>query len=276
MSHIAAERTATIDTPPPSLIGPGDPPLLDRIEPDGPTPVLLLADHAGNAVPRGLDRLGVEADVLARHVAYDIGAAALTRALAGRLGAAALLHRYSRLLIDPNRPLDDPTSICAISDRAVVPGNRGLTAEQRARRAATFFVPYHRAIEQRLDAWLDAGALPAVVAVHSFTPALRGFPRPWHVGVLWAEDGRIARPLIDALGRDPTLCVGDNQPYDGRNRHGYTVETHALARGLPHVLIEVRQDLIAEVAGQRAWADRLADALAPILAAVARPPAGAG
>ena len=251
----------------PSLIGPQDPPPFTLFNEAGPTPALLVADHASNAIPAAMDHLGLGPGPLGQHIAYDIGIAWLTRRLSIRLEAPALLHGYSRLLVDPNRPLDDPTSICVISDHVIVPGNRDLSAEGRAQRAASFFHPYHAAVEAQIVGILRSGRVPALISLHSFTPEMRGRPRPWHVGILWDDvDGRIAVPLIDGLAADRSLCVGDNEPYTGRERHGYTVETHAMARGLANVLVEVRQDLITRREDAEAWADRLADCLSQILA----------
>lgn len=260
-----AERPPPHAAPP--LIGPQDPPPYSVFNATGAAPVLLVADHASNAIPAAMNHLGLGQEPFGRHIAYDIGIAWLTQRLAVRLDAAALLHGYSRLLIDPNRALDDPTSICVISDGVVIPGNRGLTAQDAAQRADSFFHPYHAAVEARVVGLLGAQCAPALISLHSFTPEMRGRPRPWHVGILWDEvDGRIARPLMDTLAADRSLCVGDNKPYTGRERHGYTVETHAMARGLANVLIEVRQDLITRREDAEAWADRLADGLSGALA----------
>jgi len=265
---IAPSPLPPIDDPAvPDLLGPDDPPVVERVNPNGRAPVLVLADHAGNAVPAALDGLGLGATALERHVAYDIGAGWMARRLAERLDAPGLLNRYSRLVIDPNRELDDPTSICAISDGIVVPGNRGLGGADARRRAAAFHEPYHRAIAEAVAGFRARGVAPAIVSVHSFTPALRThIPRPWHIGVLWDEDGRLALPLMAALARDPAVRVGDNEPYSGRNGHGYTIERHALPAGLPNVLLETRQDLIATRPDAEAWGDRVAEALAPVLA----------
>ena len=251
------------------LIGPEDPPVFTVVNASAPRPVLLLADHASNALPKALDNLGLGPEPLGRHIAYDIGLAWLTRRLSELLQAPAILHGYSRLLIDPNRPLDDPTSICSISDGQVVPGNRSIGPDAAADRADAVFHPYHAAVEGLLRGCGAQGTVPALISLHSFTPSLKGFPRPWHVGVLWAEDDRVPVPLMDRLARDPSLCVGDNQPYSGMQRYGYTIETHALPQGRPNALIEVRQDLIDTQAKAEAWALRLADALAPVLDASA-------
>ena len=257
--------TDLTDFPAP-LIGPGDPPAFTRLNPDGGARALLLADHAGAAIPQSLDRLGLGEVPLERHIAYDIGSRVITERLSELLDAPALIHNYSRLLIDPNRELDDPTSICVLSDGIVVPGNRGLSRAQETARAMALHHPYHEAIEGEIDRLTARSGPPAIISVHTFTRILRGAERPWHVGILWDDDGRIPVPLLAALGRDRSLVVGDNEPYSGRNRHGYTVETHAYPRGLPNALIEVRQDLVATDEDARAWGDRLAEPLAEILA----------
>lgn len=228
--------------------------------------MLLTCDHASNAVPRALDSLGLPPATLTKHIAWDIGAAAVTRLLAEALDAPAVLAGYSRLVIDCNRDPGDPTSIPVVSDGVAVPGNRDLAEAARAARRATCFAPYHMAIDGRLDALLAAGAPPALLSIHSFTPVMAGVVRPWHIGILWDKDGRIPQPLLAALGADPAITVGDNQPYSAREPAGYTVRQHAVQRGLPHVAIELRQDLVADAEGARSWAARLATALRPILA----------
>ncbi len=254
-----------VDHPTP-LIGPDDPPPFRLHNRQGRARALLLADHAGVAMPAAYDHLGLGQVPLGRHIAYDIGTGWLTERLAVLLDAPALLHNYSRLMIDPNRPLDDPTSICAISDGVVIPGNRHVDTAEAAARAESFHRPYHRAIDAGIDRSTDRGIVPAIIAMHSFTPVLRGFERPWHLGVLWADDARFPVALMTMLGRDPELCIGDNEPYSGRNMHGYTIECHALPRGLPNVLIEVRQDLIDTPEAAAGWAERLAQPLLEILA----------
>ncbi|ACL60793.1 N-formylglutamate amidohydrolase [Methylobacterium nodulans] len=230
--------------------------------------LLLLCDHASNAVPEDLGSLGLEAPHFERHIAYDIGAAAVTRSLSRRLGVPALLTTFSRLVIDPNRGRDDPTLVMRLSDGTVVPANARIGPEGVAARIARFYDPYDHAIAAALAAARAAGRPPAVVAVHSFTPAWRGKPRPWDVGILWdGQDGRIALPLLAGLQADPAgLTVGDNEPYAG-GLPGDTLDRHASAEGLPNALIEIRQDLIAETAGQEAWAARFAGLLAPLMAA---------
>jgi predicted N-formylglutamate amidohydrolase len=201
---------------------------------------------------------------LARHIAWDIGIAEVTRGLARRLDAPAVLSRFSRLAIDPNRALDDPTLIPQISDGVVIPGNQDLSPGDIRARIESFHRPYHEAIKRGLDALVARGPAPAVVAMHSFTPVIKGVERPWHVGILWDADPRLPRPLMARL-RAQGLSVGDNEPYNARDGHGYTLFEHAAPRGLAHVLIELRQDLIDTHHGAAAWTDRLADSLRVVL-----------
>jgi predicted N-formylglutamate amidohydrolase len=239
-----------------------DPPV-ERIDGDRAGGLLLLCDHASNRVPPPYD-LGLPASAFERHIAYDIGCAELTRRLAALSGAPALMTRFTRLLIDPNRGEDDPTLVMRLSDGAIVPGNAAVDVAERARRIDRFHRPYHDAIAAELDAMLAAGTAPAVVSIHSFTPAWKGNPRPWHVGILWDSDPRLNRPLIDALSAEGDVVVGDNEPYDGALKND-TMYRHATRRGLAHTLIEVRQDLIADPVEARAWADRLWKSLEPVV-----------
>lgn len=247
------------------LLGPAEPPPFEVIHRDGRAPVLLTCDHASRQVPRSLAGLGLDDDLLARHIGWDIGAAAVTRRLAPLLDAPAVLCGYSRLVIDCNRDPEEPSSIPERSDGIAVPGNRLLPAAARRARRAAIFDPYHSAIAAQLAALAARGPLPVLLSMHSFTPVMNGEARPWHVGILWDEDPRIARPLIQALAADPALVVGDNQPYSAREPAGYTQRHHAARRGLPHLAIELRQDLVADETGAAAWAELLAAALRPIL-----------
>jgi predicted N-formylglutamate amidohydrolase len=251
---------------PPALLGPDDPAPFEVFNPQGRRSALVICDHASRVVPRSLDGLGLDEAVLRRHVGWDIGAAEVSRLLATALDAPALLGGYSRLVIDLNRRLDDPTSICVISDGVVVPGNRGLAPAAVHRRVAAIFRPYHRAVAAAIAGFRGRGIVPAIVSVHSCTPVMRGVERPWHVGVLWDRDRRIATPLMGKLAADPALCVGDNQPYSGRDRVGFSIDGHARAAGLPNVLIEIRQDLIDTHHGAERWAGVLAPVLGEILA----------
>lgn len=230
------------------------------LNPDGDPHFLFLCDHASNALPEPYGTLGLSADQLARHIAWDIGAGDVTRHLARAFHAPAILGAYSRLLIDLNREPDDPTLIMQISDGAVIPGNRVIDAEERDYRIRSFFAPYHKAVTSEIDKALAAGKVPCLVSIHSFTEAWKGVKRPWHIGLLWDRDGRAVKPLEEILGRNPDLVVGDNQPYSGELK-GDCLYTHGTKRGLPHVLIEIRQDLIGDKSGVTAWARLLEDAL---------------
>lgn len=236
----------------------------ERIAGDRAGGVLLLADHASNRVPPPYGDLGLPPGEFQRHIAYDIGTELLARRLAERSGAPAFLTRFSRLVIDANRGEDDPTLVMRLSDGAVIPGNARVDAAERAHRVERFHKPYHDAIAAEIDAMQATGRPPAIVSLHSFTPAWKGVPRPWEVAILWDRDDRLNRPLIAAL-RAEGLVVGDNQPYDGALAND-TLFRHATARGLAHTLIELRQDLISSPADSVAWADRLWTTLAPLLA----------
>lgn len=233
--------------------------------------VILLCDHAASTLPEAYGTLGLTPTELARHIAYDIGAQGVTERLAARLGVPAVMTRFSRLLIDCNRGEDDPTLIMRLSDGAVVPGNRTLTEKERAARIARYYRPYHAAIAEVIDRALTCGVVPILLSVHSFTPAWRGRVRPWHAAVLWDKDPRLAHPLLAELRTDAALLVGDNEPYTGRLK-GDCLWRHGTSRGLPHALLEIRQDLIATEAGQAEWAGRLVDAMQRVLAAAAGSP----
>jgi predicted N-formylglutamate amidohydrolase len=239
---------------------------IEELNPDGASRILLLCDHATAIVPPEVSGgdLGIPEEDMGRHIAYDIGARGVTVALAELLDAPAVLTRFSRLVIDPNRGEDDPTLVMRLYDGTIVPANRAVDAGEVRRRLAAYHRPYHRAITARIAALEAADRAPALVAIHSFTPRLRGRdPRPWDIGVLWHRDGRIALPLMARL-RDAGLCVGDNEPYSGE-LEGDTMSQHGTGRGLPHVLIEIRQDLIGTEAEQLAWAERLAPILTDVI-----------
>jgi predicted N-formylglutamate amidohydrolase len=240
-----------------ALEAPEDFPAFECVDGDAACGVLLVCDHADNRLPPSYGSLGLPAAEFARHIAYDPGAAAVTRKMAALLGAPAVLSTFSRLLIDPNRGADDPTLIMRLSDGAVVPGNAAVDAHERGRRIERFHAPYHAAIVDAIARAMAAGHPPMILSVHSFTPVWRGKPRPWHAGVLWDRDPRFAVPLIEMLREERALVVGDNEPYAGALRND-TMYRHATQTGLAHALIEVRQDLLADEGGVDAWAARLA------------------
>ncbi|MBU0583329.1 MAG: N-formylglutamate amidohydrolase [Alphaproteobacteria bacterium] len=238
------------------------------IEGDRSLGIVLLADHARRALPEEYGDLGLPPAEFQRHIAYDIGVEAVTRRLAELTGAPAVIAGFSRLLIDPNRGEDDPTLIRQLYDGTVVPGNYPMAPQERERRLDRFYRPYHDAVGAMVASVAEAsGAAPFIFSVHSFTPVMQGRARPWHAGVLWDLDDRVARPLIEMLAEDPQIVVGDNEPYDGALR-GDTMYSHAIVNGFAHALLEIRQDLIADDAGAEAWAARLA----PIVDAINRRP----
>jgi predicted N-formylglutamate amidohydrolase len=243
--------------------GEGALPPCERVDGDAAAGLILLCDHARNRVPAEYGSLGLSETELARHIAYDPGAAVVTGALAARLSVPAVMSTFSRLVVDPNRGEDDPTLIMKLSDRVVVPGNIHIDDRERRDRIARFHAPYHAAIASAVEEALTAGVVPALVSVHSFTPAWRGYRRPWQVGILWDRDLRLAGPLISALAKDAHLTVGDNEPYEGALAND-TLFRHGTRRGLAHALIEIRQDLIADGAGVASWAGRLAEILATL------------
>ncbi len=219
--------------------------------------MVLLGDHAMNRLPERYGSLGLPDSAFSRHIAFDIGIEGLTRRLAEMLGVPAVLGGFSRLLIDPNRGEDDPTLIMKISDGAIIPGNHPITQEEWDLRLESFHRPYHQAVEQTIARASASGRAPLVLSLHSFTPFWKDFARPWHAAVLWDSDGRAVFPLLDMLRQPGDIMVGDNEPYDGALK-GDTMYRHCMMKGIPHALLEVRQDLIGDEAGQAAWAERLA------------------
>lgn len=248
-----------------ALIGPGEPAPVRAVQPAGTAPVLLVCDHAANRIPESLDGLGLPAPELARHIAWDIGAALVTEHLARLLDAQALLTTYSRLVVDVNRTPDHPTLIAEESDGAQIPGNRGLSDAARRQRLEQLYRPYHDAVAQAVERFLAQSVRPVLLSIHSFTPVWDGFSRPWQLGVLWARDGRLAHRMLAALRAEPDLTVGDNEPYSALTGPNQTLDEHAEARGLASAALEIRQDLIETEAGAAAWAGRLAQILKPLL-----------
>ncbi|MBX9759119.1 MAG: N-formylglutamate amidohydrolase [Beijerinckiaceae bacterium] len=226
--------------------------------------LIVLCDHASNALPPEYGSLGLPPEQFERHIAYDIGAAAVTRALAARFRAPAVLTRFSRLLIDPNRGADDPTLVMKLSDGAIVPGNVDADAAEVARRVERFWRPYRETAGRLVEAMIATGRPPAILSIHSFTPAWKGVPRPWEIGLLWDSDPRMAQGLMGAFEAALTSPVGDNEPYDGALT-GDTLWELGTARGLAHVIVELRQDLIGTGEGAARWAAIVGDALAPVL-----------
>lgn len=251
-----------------SLLAPDEPPAVTLERPQAGSPFVFTCDHAGRRIPRALGSLGLPEAELERHIAWDIGALGVARGLAERLDGVLVAQHYSRLVIDCNRPLDSTELITTRSEATDIPGNRNLAPSARAARIATFYAPYHAAISTLLDARAGTGRDSVFVAVHSFTPVYLGRARPWQVGVLYGTDSRLAQAVLAALRAERELTVGDNQPYriDDKDQG---IPQHALARGLPNVLFEIRQDLIASAVAQAAWSARLATVLTAACAALA-------
>ena len=250
------------------LLSPDDVAPLDVQGRDGRSPFFIVCDHAGRVIPRSLSALGLSEDELAGHIAWDIGAAGVAQRLGAALGAHTVLQRYSRLVIDCNRPLDAADSIVPRSEKTRIPGNQNVGPGAAEERARAIFHPYHDEIRTALDQREAVGLPTVLVAMHSFTPVFMDAARPWHVGVLYNRDARVARPLLEALRGEGDLVVGENEPYAAGDLTDYSIVQHGERRGLPHVEIEIRQDLIADGRGQDAWAERLARVLPAAISAL--------
>ncbi|MHB8381444.1 MAG: N-formylglutamate amidohydrolase [Candidatus Binataceae bacterium] len=244
-----------------SLLAPDEPPAYQTFRERGSSAYLLTCDHAGNLLPRSLGNLGLRTADLQRHIAWDLGAAALATWLAESLDAFLIVQTYSRLVIDCNRPLNSPTSIAPISELTPIPGNSQVTTADADTRRREIFEPYHNRISAELDGRKAAARPTILVAVHSFTPVFKGESRPWHVGVLYNRDARLARILLAHFHAEDGLVVGDNQPYSVNDESDYAIPVYGERRSIPHVELEIRQDLLSDESGQAAWAARLARAL---------------
>lgn len=231
----------------------------------GQAAMVIICDHASNRVPAGYGDLGLPAAALERHIAWDIGAAAVSELLAQRFNAPAILSTVTRLLIDCNRRFEDPGLAPAVSDGTAVPANRDLSSDERQRRWRRYHQPYHAAIAQAIDRQLASGRQPVLLSIHSMTPAMRGIARPWQIAVCWDNDHRLSTPLLAALRACSGIVVGDNEPYRLDPVEDYSVPVHAARRGLKHLQIEFRQDEIAEAAGQQRWAALFGDCLEQVL-----------
>jgi predicted N-formylglutamate amidohydrolase len=254
----SANQRAPMDDVPTRLLAPDEPQPVTVTNEGGRSPFLIVADHAGNYLPRHLQQLGLGQVDLERHIAWDIGIGAVSQLIGDALGAVVISQNYSRLAIDCNRMPGSETSIVETSERTAVPGNIGLSGAQAEARVREIFQPYHDAIAGELDRRRQAGQPTALIAMHSFTPVFMGIARPWQVGVLYNRDPRFAHILMDLLRGEPNLAVGDNEPYTVTDATDYTIPVHGERRHLHHVAIEIRQDLIADEAGQRRWADAIA------------------
>ncbi len=223
----------------------------------GVSPFLFTSDHYGRIIPRILGDLGLPASELTRHIAWDIGIAGVAERVSTALNGHLIAQRYSRLVIDCNRPPEAVSSIPLISEATMIPGNDGLTQEARARRRELFFDPYHQRIDAVIEARLRAGQPTVLVSLHSFTPVYAGIKRPWHIGTLYQHDTALPPLLLRHLRAEGDLVVGDNEPYAVSDATDYTIPVHGERRGLMNTGIEIRQDLIADESGQIEWAERL-------------------
>jgi predicted N-formylglutamate amidohydrolase len=258
MAEIPSGASSSIPSIAGGLLGPDEPDPTSLENEAGSSAFFFACDHAGRAIPRRLLQLGLPVHELSRHIAWDIGIAGLARQLSRLLDAPLLMQTYSRLVIDCNRDPRLPNSIPEVSETTEIPGNRNLGEAARAARIEAIFRPYHAALAAALDARARQDRPCVLITLHSFTPVFHGVARPWHAGVLFNRDERIARPLLSMLRAEGDLMVGENEPYRVSDVNDYTIPLHGERRGLPHVEIEIRQDLITEVAGQRQWAERLA------------------
>jgi predicted N-formylglutamate amidohydrolase len=246
------------------LLSEGDIPPVHEVNAGGASPFLLTSDHYGRVLPRALGDLGVAEAELTRHIGWDIGIAGVAEHLAALLGAHLIAQRYSRLVIDCNRPPAAASSIPAISEATAIPRNEGISDEERAARRREIFEPYHRRIDAVIDHRVRAGQPTVLVSLHSFTPVYAGVARPWHIAALYNRDTVLPQLLLRHLREEGDLVVGDNEPYGVSDLTDYTIPVHGEGRGLVNTGIEIRQDLIADQSGQRQWAERLARILSEI------------
>lgn len=242
------------------------PPVFSVQNADSSSALILICDHASRYIPDEYDNLGIEdSSLLYRHVAWDIGIRDVTSRLTDRLNVTAVYTEFSRLLVDANRYPDNNSSMPEISDGIEVPANHNLSDKERQHRIDTYFMPYHQRITSLLDAKIAVGITPVLIAMHSFTPVMQSYERPWHIGVLWDQDARVADPLLRYLNKNPSLCVGDNEPYSAREPLGYSMNEYGTKRNLPHATVEIRQDLIDTHHGAEAWANIMTDAISHIM-----------
>jgi len=237
-----------------ALLASDEPAPVQIYRPNGRSRLLILCDHSDKIIPKKLGRLGLPESEIERHIGWDIGIAGVVRGMADALDAKAIMQPYSRLVIDCNRFPGSATSIPTISENTEIPGNDRLVADEIAARQTEIFAPYHSAIEAELDKRKTAGEHTMLISMHSFTPVYKGKARPWHVGTLYNQQVWLAGIVFDLLSKEPDLVVGDNEPYAVADNFDYSIPVHGERRNLPHVGIEIRQDLIASDVGQREWA----------------------
>jgi predicted N-formylglutamate amidohydrolase len=261
LSHAVEDHQLQNDAP---LLADDEPEPFEILNTELEAKLLVVCDHASNRIPRSLNNLGLDEYSMRRHIAWDIGAGEVSRFLSLSLNVPAVLANYSRLVVDCNRRLDDATAFRALSDGDEIPGNHLLTVGEKARRADAIYWPYHQVIADRIDHVCRPDFAPAMLSIHSFTPFFDNEHRPWEIGILWDTDPRIAVPLMASL-KEKGVIVGNNEPYSGRHPHDFTVHYHGEKRGLPHVSIEIRQNLLRDTGSRRRWAATLADCIRPIL-----------
>lgn len=246
------------------MLNANDPNLFEVTGADENTPVIVCCDHSGKHIPASID-LGLEQHLLDLHIACDIGARQVAKLLAHKLNAPLLLANYSRLVIDLNRHLDDPTLIPATSDGVAIPGNAALSPEQRQQRIDQLFMPYHQRYSEMVDAMCAKFAKPIILSVHSFVPEFQGNSRPWDIGLLWDDHHDLAQAMIANLSKNDNLRIGQNQPYHACDPLGYAMVVHAQARDVEMSIIEIRQDRITDTHGQQWAAELLHEAVMPLL-----------
>lgn len=246
------------------LLGEGDIPPVHEVNAEGTSPFLLTADHYGRVLPRALGDLGIPESELVRHIGWDIGIAGVAERLARMLDAHLIAQRYSRLVIDCNRPPGAASSIPVISEATTIPRNEGISEVERNARRREIFEPYHHRIDTTIGRRLHDKRPTVLVSLHSFTPVYAGVARPWHIGALYNRDPVLPQLLVKHLRAEGDLVVGDNEPYAVSDLTDYTIPVHGEARGLVNTGIEIRQDLIADQSGQQQWAERLARIFAEI------------
>ena len=247
-----------------------DIPPYEILNPEGPAPLLIACDHAQNRIPESLNGLGVDPAYLEHHIAYDIGARQVSLQLSEMFDAPLILGNYSRLVVDLNRHLDDPTLLVEVSDGIEVPGNQGLTPAMREQRIRDYFHPYHDQYASLVSELNSRHQNPIILAVHSFTPTFNGQLRPWDFGVLWDKSEQLALQLIDNLSHGAHYLIGNNQPYHANEPRGYAQDAHGHERGVEFALLEIRQDLITDIAGQRKISEVVYDAVKPLTALSSR------
>ncbi len=231
-----------------TLLSPEEPGPFRILSPLSNVPILLVCDHASCLFPKSLGDMGLDPFARRCHLAIDIGAGALTEQLSQSLGATAVVQNYSRLIVDCNRQLMDPGAFLEYGDGILVPGNRNLHQADKDLRASALYWPYHCAIDEQIERLRNGGPPPAFISIHSFTPVLNGESRAWQIGVLWDKDESLREIFLEGF-REAGYYVGDNEPYSGKAPQDFTIDHHAEEIGLPHIGIEIRQDLVDDDAG---------------------------